>query len=60
MKKGKILKVKLGSNPNSSSLGADLGILLIGATGISVLTAFFGSAIRGWLGKGRLKKDEGA
>ena len=36
-KKGKILKIKTGYNPNSSSIGTDLTPLLIGGTIISLL-----------------------
>ena len=37
LKKGKILKIKTGYNPNSSSIGTDLTPLLIGGTIISLL-----------------------
>ncbi len=36
-KKGKILKIKTGYNPNSSSIGTDLTPLLIGGAIISFL-----------------------
>ncbi len=35
--KGKILKIKTGYNPNSSSIGTDLTPLLIGGSIISLL-----------------------
>lgn len=34
---GRILRVKLGVNPNSSSLGTDVMFLMIGAPAVSVL-----------------------
>ena len=36
-KKGKILKIKTGFNPNSSSIGTDLTPLLIGASLMSLI-----------------------
>ena len=62
MKKGKILKLKLGYNPNSSSVGAYIGIFLWSMliTGIivnavaSVITLRF----RRFYSKGENKKDE--
>ena len=36
-KKGKILKIKTGFNPNSSSIGTDLTPLLIGASIMSLI-----------------------
>ena len=35
--KGRILKVKLGVNPNSSSLGTDIIFLMLGAPVLSIL-----------------------
>ena len=51
MKKGKILRVKFGVNPNSSSIGSDLSYILMG-----VITAFFlvnllDAGIRIWFGR---------
>ena len=57
---GKILKVKLGANPNSSSLGADLGILLLGAAGISLVSSFLSAAVRSWLGGKGAREVPGA
>ena len=37
-KRGKILAVKWGYNPNSSSLGVDVTFLLFGLSAIAVLT----------------------
>ena len=37
-RRGKVLAVKWGLNPNSSSLGVDVTFLLLGATALSVAT----------------------
>jgi hypothetical protein len=37
--KGKILRVQLGYNPNSSSLGVDVSFLLYGSMAIVALTS---------------------
>jgi hypothetical protein len=44
--RGKVLAVKLGYNPNSSSLGADVTFLLLGAASISVLAPVIGVVVR--------------
>lgn len=36
-KKGKILKIKLGYNPNSSSIGTDIVIFFVSFTAISAV-----------------------
>ncbi|MDP8255426.1 MAG: hypothetical protein P9M14_06735 [Candidatus Alcyoniella australis] len=46
--RGRILKVKIGVNPNSSSLGTDLQVILFGATALGLLTTFLSTAIRIW------------
>jgi hypothetical protein len=46
MKRGRILAVKWGVNPNSSSLGVDVTFLLAGATALAVLTPVVGALIR--------------
>ncbi|HUH06136.1 MAG TPA: hypothetical protein VML75_29305 [Kofleriaceae bacterium] len=43
---GRVLAVKLGLNPNSSSLGVDVTFLLFGATALSLLTPVFSALIR--------------
>lgn len=47
---GRVLKVKQGYNPNSSSIGTDLGPLLVGGAVAAVLVpvaaAFFGRKAR--------------
>jgi hypothetical protein len=45
-KKGRILAVKWGLNPNSSSLGVDVTFLLFGATFVSLLTPLVGALVR--------------
>ena len=41
MQRGRILAIKWGMNPNSSSLGVDVTFLLAGATAVGVGTASF-------------------
>lgn len=36
-RRGKILKVKLGVNPNSSSLGSDVIYLMLGTPAVAIL-----------------------
>ncbi len=45
-KKGRILAVKWGLNPNSSSLGVDVTFLLVGATLLSLATPVIGALLR--------------
>jgi hypothetical protein len=44
--RGKILAVKLGYNPNSSSLGVDVTFLLLGTMAITLLTPLVGFLLR--------------
>lgn len=44
--RGKILAVKLGYNPNSSSLGVDVTFLLLGAMAVTILTPIVGFLLR--------------
>jgi hypothetical protein len=46
--KGKILQVRLGYNPNSSSIGANVQILIWSAAFATVLTVFISAMIRGF------------
>lgn len=55
MRKGKILRLKLGFNPNSSSLGSDVSQLLMGAVALTVLVNLFDSGIRLLIGLRRRK-----
>jgi hypothetical protein len=44
--RGRILAIKWGMNPNSSSLGVDVTFLLAGATALAVLTPVIGALLR--------------
>ncbi len=44
--RGKILAIKWGLNPNSSSLGADVTFLLFGAAFVSMMTPVIGALLR--------------
>jgi len=44
--RGRILAVKWGLNPNSSSLGVDVTFLLVGAAVLSVATPLIGALLR--------------
>lgn len=59
MRNGKILRVKLGFNPNSSSLGSDVSLLLMGATAITFLVNLADVGLRLWLKRSR-EKSRGA
>jgi hypothetical protein len=43
---GKILAIKWGMNPNSSSLGVDVTFLLVGATALAMVTPVIGALLR--------------
>jgi len=45
-KRGRILAVKWGLNPNSSSLGVDVTFLLVGAAVLSLATPVIGALLR--------------
>ena len=45
-KRGRILAVKLGYNPNSSSLGVDVTFLLFGLGAITLLTPIVATMLR--------------
>ena len=45
-RRGKILAVKWGLNPNSSSLGVDVTFLMFGAAFVSMLTPVVGALLR--------------
>jgi hypothetical protein len=45
-KKGKILRAKLGVNPNSSSLGSDVIFLMIGTPVVAVLIFALSTLLR--------------
>ncbi len=46
VERGRILAIKWGMNPNSSSLGVDVTFLLLGATALAVVTPVVGALLR--------------
>lgn len=46
VKRGRILAIKWGMNPNSSSLGVDVTFLLVGATALAMITPVVGALLR--------------
>jgi hypothetical protein len=46
MGRGRILRVKLGYNPNSSSLGTTVQVLLFGSAVLSVVLVFISTILR--------------
>jgi hypothetical protein len=46
MPRGRILAIKWGVNPNSSSLGVDVTFLLVGATVLAAVTPVIGAMLR--------------
>lgn len=46
MKRGRILAIKWGMNPNSSSLGVDVTFLLVGAAALALVTPMIGALLR--------------
>ena len=57
-RRGKILHVRFGLNPNSSSLGANLSYMLIGVSALTVLVNLVDAGLRIWLKKRRSRADE--
>ena len=45
-RKGRVLAIKWGLNPNSSSLGVDVTFLLFGATALSLVTPIVSALVR--------------
>lgn len=45
-RRGRILAIKWGMNPNSSSLGVDVTFLLIGSTVLAMVTPLVGALLR--------------
>ncbi len=45
-RRGRILAIKWGMNPNSSSLGVDVTFLLVGATALAMVTPVLGALLR--------------
>lgn len=58
MKRGKILRIRYGLNPNSSSIGANLGLLLLGAASLTILVNLLDVAVRLWFGRNRRKEGD--
>ena len=54
-KRGKVLAVKLGSNPNSSSLGVDVTLLLAGGFVVGLVSLLGGTLARWALARKREK-----
>lgn len=52
-RKGRVLAVRLGSNPNSSSLGVDVTLLLAGGAAVSLVSLLGGALARFALGRRR-------
>jgi hypothetical protein len=46
VRRGRILAIKWGMNPNSSSLGVDVTFLLAGATVLAAVTPLIGALLR--------------
>jgi hypothetical protein len=46
VKRGRILAIKWGMNPNSSSLGIDVTFLLVGASALAIITPVVGALLR--------------
>jgi hypothetical protein len=46
VRRGRILAIKWGMNPNSSSLGVDVTFLLVGATLLAAVTPVIGALLR--------------
>jgi hypothetical protein len=46
VRRGRILAIKWGMNPNSSSLGVDVTFLLVGATALAIATPVIGALLR--------------
>jgi hypothetical protein len=46
VRRGRILAIKWGMNPNSSSLGVDVTFLLVGATVLAAVTPVIGALLR--------------
>jgi len=58
--RGKILAVKLGYNPNSSSLGVDVTFLLFGMSAVAVLTPVVSLLLRTRRAKAGAGADQAA
>jgi hypothetical protein len=59
MHRGRILAIKWGMNPNSSSLGVDVTFLLVGATVLAAITPVVGALLR-WRRRMPIEPHDGA
>ena len=59
MRRGRILAIKWGMNPNSSSLGVDVTFLLVGSTVLAMVTPLIGALLR-MRGRGPADKSSAA
>ena len=57
-RRGRILAIKWGMNPNSSSLGVDVTFLLVGATALALATPVIGAILR-WRRNKPVVQDKG-
>ena len=57
-RRGRILAIKWGMNPNSSSLGVDVTFLLAGATALAIVTPIIGTWLRWRANKPRPEAKE--
>ena len=57
--RGRILAIKWGMNPNSSSLGVDVTFLLVGATALAMVTPVIGAILR-WRRPARIEPTPAA
>ncbi len=55
-RRGRVLAVKTGSNPNSSSLGVDVTLLLAAGVAASLLSLLGGTLVRWVVGRRREKR----
>ena len=58
--RGKVLAVKWGYNPNSSSLGVDITFLLFGLSIITLLTPLVGFLLRFYRAENKRPRDAAA
>jgi len=57
-RRGRILRVVPGYNPNSSSLGVDVSFLLFGSVAVTAATLIVSAVVRSWRSRG-VPKAEG-
>jgi hypothetical protein len=57
-RRGRILRVVPGYNPNSSSLGVDVSFLLFGTVAVTAATLVVSAVVRSWRNRGLSKAAE--